>query len=280
MSGRVGPLPPSSTGYIVDDYSPVAAYSLNKLSSTATNAVRVRRASDNSEQDIGFSGNDLDVTSLATFCSGTSGYVVTWYDQANSNDITNATAANQPRIFTSGTIQPLTGTSPARYGVTWGISGNQRLSATALTEMDSGNDFSIFAVGVGDGASAQTYVSTRNTTSVDRFVMRAGNAGPVGVVHNGTTNYTTSGTGSANTSYIMTLIMDGTAKTMNSWRDSTSVGNVTWTGSYTNAILSVGLDRDNDWEMDVIGCILIFGTDRTSDRADIESDLNDYFGTH
>ena len=51
------------TGYLVDDYSPTVAYSLRKLSSSATNAIRVRRSSDNTEQDIGFSGDNLDTTS-------------------------------------------------------------------------------------------------------------------------------------------------------------------------------------------------------------------------
>jgi hypothetical protein len=63
----------------------------------------VRRASDNTEQDIGFSNNELDTSSLETFCSGTDGFVTTWYDQSgNANNSTQTTAASQPKVVSSG----------------------------------------------------------------------------------------------------------------------------------------------------------------------------------
>jgi|DEB0MinimDraft_10_1074344.scaffolds.fasta_scaffold29724_3 hypothetical protein len=89
---------------LLDTYSgAAAAYSLRQLSSTYTgSAIRVRRASDNTEQDIGFSNNELDTTSLASFCSGTNGFVTTWYDQSgNGYNATQTTAANQPKIYDS-----------------------------------------------------------------------------------------------------------------------------------------------------------------------------------
>ena len=92
---------------LLDEYSgAAAAYSLRKLSATYTgSAIRVRRASDNTEQDIGFVNNELDTASLTTFCSGTNGFVKTWYDQSgNANDATQSTAANQPQIVSSGSV--------------------------------------------------------------------------------------------------------------------------------------------------------------------------------
>jgi hypothetical protein len=89
---------------LLDDYpGAAAAYSLRLLDSTYTgSAIRVRRASDNAEQDIGFDNNELDTTALASFCSGTNGFVKTWYDQSGSaNDATQATTANQPKIYDS-----------------------------------------------------------------------------------------------------------------------------------------------------------------------------------
>lgn len=74
-------------------------------SAYAGSCIRVRRSSDNTEQDIGFVGDALDTSSLATFCSGTDGFVVTVYEQSgNSRDITQSTAASQPQIVSSGTI--------------------------------------------------------------------------------------------------------------------------------------------------------------------------------
>lgn len=83
-----------------------AAYSLRKLREAYTgSAIRVRRASDNTEQDIGFVDNVLDTAALTSFCSGTNGFVKTWYDQSgNSKDATQTTAANQPQIVSSGSV--------------------------------------------------------------------------------------------------------------------------------------------------------------------------------
>jgi hypothetical protein len=48
---------------------------------------------------------DLDESALTTFCSGTDGFVTTWYDQSgNSNNAAQTTAANQPQIVSSGAI--------------------------------------------------------------------------------------------------------------------------------------------------------------------------------
>jgi hypothetical protein len=84
-----------------------AAYSLRLIGDgTYTgDAIRVRRASDNTEQDIGFDVNgDLDTSALTTFCTGTNGFVKTWYDQSgNARDATQSTTANQPKIYDSST---------------------------------------------------------------------------------------------------------------------------------------------------------------------------------
>ena len=63
--------------------------------------MRVRRDSDEATQDIGFDGNgDLDTAAIATFCSGTFGYVTRWYDQSgNGNDATQGTGSRQPMIY-------------------------------------------------------------------------------------------------------------------------------------------------------------------------------------
>jgi len=97
---------------ILDTYtSASAAYSLRKLDGDYTgSAIRVRRSSDNTEQDIGFIGTcgDLDTTSMKTFVGANNGFVVTWYDQSGNNrDVTQATTTAQPRIINSGTVERL-----------------------------------------------------------------------------------------------------------------------------------------------------------------------------
>ena len=84
------------------------AYSLRKLRVGYTgSAIRVRRSSDNAEQDIGFSGNgDLNTSSLLSFVGlGNNGFVKTWYDQSgNGIDATQASNSAQPQIVAGGTM--------------------------------------------------------------------------------------------------------------------------------------------------------------------------------
>lgn len=96
--------PSSGSNLLLDNYpNSAAAYSLRQLSSTYSgDAIRVRRASDNTETNIGFVNNKLDTATLSTFCSGTNGFVTTWYDQSgNGYDATQTTASNQPKIYDS-----------------------------------------------------------------------------------------------------------------------------------------------------------------------------------
>ena len=94
-----------------DTYGDVTAYySLRKFTEAETlNAIRVRRSSDDTEQDIGFDANgDLDTTALLAFVGtgGTdNGFVTTFYDQSgNGNDATNSTESEQPLVVSGGTL--------------------------------------------------------------------------------------------------------------------------------------------------------------------------------
>ncbi len=123
--------------------SAAAAYSLRKLRSAYTgSAIRVRRASDNTEQDIGFVGEDLNTSALTTFCSGTNGFVKTWYDQSgNGYDATQATAANQPQIVSSGSVITTNGKASLKFD---GSNDNLLLSSTIT--LATSQEFSTFHI--------------------------------------------------------------------------------------------------------------------------------------
>jgi hypothetical protein len=93
-------------GLLLDIYPNAAsAYSLRKLRVAYTgSAVRIRRSSDNTEQDIRFSSNgELDTNSLLSFCGNSDGFVTTWYDQSgNVNNATQTTTSKQPQIVSGG----------------------------------------------------------------------------------------------------------------------------------------------------------------------------------
>ena len=99
---------PVVSGLLLDTYTGASyAYSVRKLrTGYSGSAMRVRRASDNTEQDITFDINgDLDTTALTTFCTGTIGYVKTWYDQTtNGRDLTQTDTSLQGEIYNGGVI--------------------------------------------------------------------------------------------------------------------------------------------------------------------------------
>lgn len=85
---------------------PAAAYGVVRLSSAYSGpAIRVVRPSDSAEQDIGFSGQRLDVAALSAFLGTQVGKVKTFYDHSgNGRDITQATDASRAQIHTSLTM--------------------------------------------------------------------------------------------------------------------------------------------------------------------------------
>jgi len=101
LSGRLG-------GLLGEYGGAAAAYSLRSLtSSSTTNVVKVRRSGDDAELD--FTESQVSGGTLAAWVvagGGTQdGFVTTWYDQSgNGNNGTQATAASQPKIVSSGTL--------------------------------------------------------------------------------------------------------------------------------------------------------------------------------
>jgi len=96
--------------------APTHGWGLRLLRSAYSgNCIRVRRASDSTQQDIGFDADgNLDVASMESFCSGTDGFITTMYNQVGSGDLVQATASLQPKIVSSGTtITKGTNSKPA-----------------------------------------------------------------------------------------------------------------------------------------------------------------------
>lgn len=85
-----------------------AVWSLRRqVSGYAGSAIRVRRSSDNTEQDIGFDATThlLDTAALATFVGAGNGFVTKIYDQSGAGrDLVQATTTKQAMIVNSGTV--------------------------------------------------------------------------------------------------------------------------------------------------------------------------------
>jgi hypothetical protein len=91
----------------LDSLTAEAAYSTRRLRTAYTGPLmRVRRSSDNAEQDIGSTyAGELNTTALAAFCGADSCFVRTWHDQSgNTRHVNQANGSEQARIVNAGTI--------------------------------------------------------------------------------------------------------------------------------------------------------------------------------
>ena len=179
--------PPASL--ILDTYSAAAAFSTRKLRTAyAGSAIRVRRSSDNVEQDIGFSGNALDTTALSSFIGANSGFVVTWYDQSgNGRDITQTTTAAQPRIVNAGIIDTVNFLPSVffgsafrlrRAGFLWGAGS---MTAFFMTQADLAAERCLFAENNTASANAiYRFTSQATTGHLQTFIRNDANTSILG----------------------------------------------------------------------------------------------------
>jgi hypothetical protein len=137
------PPPPPPPSLILDQVTgAIHAYSnARKLRDAYTgSALRVRRSSDNTESDIGFTSDELDKTALAAFTVSTNGFKRTLYDQAGSRNLAQTTSANQPQIVVSGSVVTVSGKPYAQYD------GSSDFLATASATPILDKDSTVFVV--------------------------------------------------------------------------------------------------------------------------------------
>jgi hypothetical protein len=244
---------------LLDEYSgAAAAYSLRQLSSTYSgDAIRVRRASDNTETNIGFVNNELDTSTLSTFCSGTNGFVTTWYDQSgNSNDATQTTASDQPKIYDSssgvitigGLSKPSLECSTSSLGLT-----------TAITP----TNFCIIHTSEGQGfiADIGEYIRISNyyRYNID------GN------------NYISNDANAANQSI---YIGNRNGTTLNLRRNGNDMPSSPFT-SVTNALNIVNIfNRGSIYFAGKSSEFIIYDSDQSSNFSGIETNINDFYSIY
>jgi hypothetical protein len=123
MMGIVGGDAKRSVSYPLDGLTttPLGAFGLRRLATSYTGPlIQVRRSSDNTTADIGYtSTGDLDTAALLAFVGAGDGYISKRYKQVGSaNDATSPATGNQPQIVASGALRTIGANSrPAAYGV-------------------------------------------------------------------------------------------------------------------------------------------------------------------
>lgn len=171
--------------------TPVAAYSTRKLRTAYSGpCMKVRRSSDNTTQDIGFAGSDLDTASMLTFCGAGNGFIDTWYDQQGSNNLVQATTAYQPKIVSSGAtvtkntkpcaIFDVLLSSVALSGVTGLNSVSQFTGSAVASSINSGGDRIFWLQGSGiadeyssDAGALMLYRNSATTIQSYRTIAQA-----------------------------------------------------------------------------------------------------------
>jgi hypothetical protein len=138
---------------ILDSFAtPTGAYSFRRLKTAYTGpAIRLRRASNNAELDIGFTaGGDLDVPAATTHCAATSCFVVTWYDQSGDGHhaTQTATPAWQPQfVFNCQGVLPClrtASTGSLATATTQAVVGPVSISTAAIRNAGVGNCWGAF----------------------------------------------------------------------------------------------------------------------------------------
>ena len=265
---------------LLDTYTNAAvAYSLRKLRTAYSgSAIRVRRSSDNAEQDIAFVGNDLDTASLLTFCGAGNGFVTTWYDQSgNGLNSSMSTAISQPRIVNAGVLDVKNLKPAFRFD-----GSNDYLTRSALTALNSGNTYSIFSVSANQTTGVFSDIfNTNNTSSRLNIAVDTRTTGGfyriATLTNTGGTGYATNLPALDGTSNqrLQTVVVNGF--NMAGWKNGVAGSTDTYTGSYTNSRFDIGTFLNNRYLNGYIQELVIYPSNQTTNRTGIESNIKSFY---
>jgi len=273
---------------LLDTYSgAAAAYSLRLLRSGYTgDAIEVRRASDNTTQDIGFVDGELDVTSLESFCSGTNGFVTTWYDQSgNAINATQTTAANQPQIVNAGNLI-IQGSKP-----TVRFDGVNSVLQTDSINFSTTNNITYF-IALQKQSDANLGIALELTPNADAnngsfFLTAPRNNGvdSYGVRSKLSLNQEITVTGFTAPIYnLISCINSGSVPLLSLFINNANVGtntNSQGVGNFQNSNVFIGSRIVNNLFFNGnIQEIIFYPTDQSSNLNDINTNINDFYSIY
>jgi len=255
-----------SYAFLLDTYtSAAAAYSLRKLRSAYTgSAIRVRRSSDNTEQDVGFSSAfGLDTSSLTSFCGSGNGFVTTWYDQSgNGKNATQTTGLSQPQIVSSGVIVRTSGNILAIDCNGKQMSNTQTNTLTQATfnaqEVSSTGSDNVFSLPFGT-INTSGYFSVASNGSTSLPYQNVGT--PIYFVNNNSITATRDSVfdNTATNNETLLSVIGGGSPTSNRFLQYVSPG---LNGNYK------------------VFEVVIYNSDQSSNRTGIETNINDFYSIY
>jgi hypothetical protein len=252
---------------LLDTYPGAAVgYSLRKLRSAYSgSAIRVRRSSDNTEQNIGFVNNVLDTASLLTFCGAGNGFVTTWYDQSgNANNATQTTALNQPQIVSSGSLL-LVNSKPC---ISFALNATTLiLGSTISVGASSYNSF----VGKKDGAG--TNLQALTSAAADGYKLRH-LFDNYYYLYAKPGSYIVSNSPDTTTSQMLLTGMN-VAGTMSMYKNSNVLATTLNSWNYANLIGVIGGGASGSAYR--IQEAVFYNSDKSSSRVGIETNINTFY---
>ena len=263
---------------LLNNYSgAAAAYSLRRLDGQYSgSAVRVRRASDNAEQDIAFANNELDTATLETFASGTDAFVTTWYDQSgNGVNAENANASSQPQIVSSGSTILENGKPAVSF-----VGINAYLATTGYIFEFSQNDVSAHIVkSASDNLSEDQYMfSEQDATPYSSQFIIGDTANSDGIVwfNAAKIGAMVSGQGligiEKNSSGLVSAYMNGSLSASQSPLINIEQANTTAFGSRA--------DFSTSFYNGLLQEVITYKTDNSANRTGIESNINNFYNIY
>lgn len=271
------------SGLLLDTYNIVgAAYSLRKLRTAYTGyAIRVRRSSDNTTQDIGFNSNGvLDTAALLSFVGAGNGTVTIWYDQSgNGYNAVPFLTIGTPDIVSAGTIYTLNG-KPSLY-----FNGNKTLisSIVAPNSIATSGTFSMFGVGSANDTATRLFLYIGGGTGHCQ-IRRSGNI--LQCIPNQNGGWTDAGNVNIGTTQFITSVERKMTSSEIFTNNSTNGGTSAGAPVYNNPVLVIGsFDPSGPsfaWNghMQEMITFPIDPSTVTNYRAGVTTNLNSYYGTY
>lgn len=262
----VQPYTAVSTGVtpLLDIYgNAAAAYSVRKLRTLYTgNAIRVRRSSDNAEQNIGFDSNgNLDESALTTFVGANNGFVTTWYDQSgNSRNLTETAAIAQPQIVNSGSINKV------NNDIVFSFDGD-KLSFTLSSNLSQ---------------PATIFIVNRNSQLGSKPIFSSTDANNRWQIYRtGTGNYINIFAGSVLSSndttqqqVLIYSLFNGANSSISINNNAAVNGNA---GTQQTNAFRVGVDNSTIYGKNDVSELIIYNSDESSNKSSILGNINSYY---
>ena len=255
---------------LLDTYTGAAAcYSLRLMRTAYTgSAIRVRRSSDSTEQDINFNVfGELDTVSLLAFAGTGDAFVKTWYDQSgNSNDATQTTTASQPQIVSSGAVIVENGKPAIEFD-----GSNDSLTPTST--LSSPSEFSTFIIAT-PSATLSGYrglYAPDNGASSFMFLSNVTNTWGT----YGSSNQPANSALAVNSTALLSMLSSN-GDSGNFYKDGLSDGSFS---STTGQPPNIG-GQGNQLFPGTISEIIAYPSDKSTNRTNIESNINTFYSIY